>query len=468
MYLKKFKISIDKPEPHYSRAGDVYCCQFTPLGTEEFFMGKEAIGRVENEHHNQLKPLKQVIADDIIYTRQSFLNERPDYEKTQISYNLEMDGQVYKTLYKYRFANSPEYQDARTQLDESTRWQLETLLRERFNVVLSSYRYEIKNNEIYPENGTEPLKNVLIRGMEYRKHHGSNDLEREQAEVDGFVEVIEPVLCADDAQVGSTVLSISPRGGDHSIYQHNFYDVFTLRQDEKGKYIEARRYSSALEPEDYPPKLRELKPSHPTPLFLSDAYFLANPVVLNAGDSKYKTADEIHTFLHKGHRCMSFEEFSAILAESTFCINSYIQSLCHNPYDADKQGLIFDAILNKADEAWRNIERGDRKTGYRHISYEYNERAHWAEIYRLGNQEVRVVATGCGTSGGSNKNSLDIDGVNSLGTFSVSEFGKITKDSEDWFKCPKCNYKADGPVGNNCPGCGLTKENYAKAGNKVC
>jgi hypothetical protein len=38
----------------------------------------------------------------------------------------------------------------------------------------------------------------------------------------------------------------------------------------------------------------------------------------------------------------------------------------------------------------------------------------------------------------------------------------------EWFKCPKCPFKANGPIGNSCPGCGLTKEAYAKESGESC
>jgi len=42
-------------------------------------------------------------------------------------------------------------------------------------------------------------------------------------------------------------------------------------------------------------------------------------------------------------------------------------------------------------------------------------------------------------------------------------------NSNEWFTCPKCNYKAHGPIGNTCPGCGITKEQYAaEAGEDTC
>lgn len=36
------------------------------------------------------------------------------------------------------------------------------------------------------------------------------------------------------------------------------------------------------------------------------------------------------------------------------------------------------------------------------------------------------------------------------------------------FTCPKCPYKASGPIGNQCPGCGLTKEQFAEEGGEIC
>ncbi len=40
--------------------------------------------------------------------------------------------------------------------------------------------------------------------------------------------------------------------------------------------------------------------------------------------------------------------------------------------------------------------------------------------------------------------------------------------NQEWFTCPKCQYHADGPIGNTCPGCGLTKEKYSAESGVVC
>lgn len=45
----------------------------------------------------------------------------------------------------------------------------------------------------------------------------------------------------------------------------------------------------------------------------------------------------------------------------------------------------------------------------------------------------------------------------------------VNVNNQEWFTCPKCSYKADGPIGNSaCPGCGLTKEAYLEETGVVC
>ena len=67
-----------------------------------------------------------------------------------------------------------------------------------------------------------------------------------------------------------------------------------------------------------------------------------------------------------------------------------------------------------------------------------------------------VVVGSCGATG-SNSNNIF-----------TNNYEKLMKTlfGNEWFECPECGYKADGPVGNSCPkdrgGCGLTKEKYAK------
>lgn len=57
---------------------------------------------------------------------------------------------------------------------------------------------------------------------------------------------------------------------------------------------------------------------------------------------------------------------------------------------------------------------------------------------------------------------------------SITTFGGnrlVSQDKkQEWFECGKCSYKATGPIGDGpCPGCGVTKEEYAKqTGQPIC
>lgn len=71
-----------------------------------------------------------------------------------------------------------------------------------------------------------------------------------------------------------------------------------------------------------------------------------------------------------------------------------------------------------------------------------------------------VASGSCGSTGETSSNNI----FNKFNALHKALFG----DSE-WFKCPKCDYQADGPVGNKCPSCGLTKEEYVKQSKEpVC
>jgi len=158
--------------------------------------------------------------------------------------------------------------------------QLDTFLGERLNVLLSKNKYEIKNNLIYGEDMEDSFIEVMKRGIEYRERlDGENrvDRKREEAEVTGFLKTQE-VMCNPQTSVGTMMLSISPQGGKDSLYQHNFYDICTLRQAQGKRFIEARRYSSALSTDEYKDKL---KPLYHMVNALDDAYFLSHPVKID-------------------------------------------------------------------------------------------------------------------------------------------------------------------------------------------
>lgn len=83
------------------------------------------------------------------------------------------------------------------------------------------------------------------------------------------------------------------------------------------------------------------------------------------------------------------------------------------------------------------------------------------ELQRIG---------GC-AGGGNNKNKF-VDPIKQVINSLTPRLGSksiFEDEDQEWFTCPKCSYKADGPVGNQCPGCNLTKEEFAaEEGAVVC
>ena len=70
------------------------------------------------------------------------------------------------------------------------------------------------------------------------------------------------------------------------------------------------------------------------------------------------------------------------------------------------------------------------------------------------------VATGsCGSTGSIVSNRL-------FGTLSV--LGGIFESNDDAFECPKCSYTTTSPVGDQCPSCRLTKEQFMEEGGIAC
>ncbi len=83
------------------------------------------------------------------------------------------------------------------------------------------------------------------------------------------------------------------------------------------------------------------------------------------------------------------------------------------------------------------------------------------DIVREYGHEPPKVAGSCGSTSGK-------DGFSTSNIFGKASGLNSVLSEQEWFNCPKCEYKADGPVGNQCPGCGLTKEAYAKETGITC
>lgn len=349
------------------------------------------------------------------------------------TYSSEFDEVAYTALRKLSAAERPSEKE---RLDLYTNKQLETLLAERFNVLTSTFYYDMNEGQLWGQDMNEPAIESFKRGRDYRKLHGNPiDRTREEAEIEGFAKIEQMLREEKD------VLSISPKGEEGSTYQHNFYDIFRWKN---GK-IEVKRYSSALKIIEYQEKLGL---SHQSP-----EEFLANPIDIS---SLRIEPEKLHAVLHKDHEFVSDEVFDSVILPSS---RPYRMGYLKAMYEGNlpEAYLNINAAINISDERYDAWKKG--KEGVLFISQEdYSREA----LLRRGNQEVRQTSTGCGMSGGFKFGSELPKGSTA---WSVSEFGKKAD------ACGTCNQSAEDDH-YHCPGCGGSYESErskpAGARTKVC
>jgi len=303
--------------------------------------------------------------------------------------------------------------------------QLETHLKERFNVLLSTVNYGIDNGHLVRKGTKEPFVNSIERGRDFiHLLSGSNDVDyaREEAEIIGFRK-IDSYFSDPNTPLGSIMLSISPQGERDSKYQHNFYDIFTLKKINGEKYVELSRYSSALNRSEYAKKLGlDFK----NPPGAED--FLSNPI--DCGSQL--TAEKLHKLLHKEHEYISPKEFLEKIW-NTPCLQFFKER-----YISQRLPERFNALLNAADEALTNLKRDALTQISGWINTPSSEKIRYLE-----EKKVRQAGGGCPGKSGADINDSP---------FSVSIFGLGEGDFGYEFNldgpCKNCNADVKcGPCG---------------------
>jgi hypothetical protein len=351
-----------------------------------------------------------------------------------------------------------------------------TALRERHHTKESSVTLFVDEdkkirNDAFPD---EPYEDMLERGRAYREEHGSQDTTREKAEIEGFKK-IQHVLTDKNTPVGSTFVVISPPSLiEDTPYTHNFVDMYSVAEDrETGqRKFDYVRYASPLDYDQYGQLATRLQPDfmeqkaeaeRETCETLSmDAWFLANPLFM-PGDGK--SSDELFSeYFADDIKAMEEDAWqkldSIYLPYKLYLLDQITKS----DFDPIKIAEAYNALLvstkkeHLPKQETVHVIFDAAKTKLE--SEEYQRIA--AFVNRHGRDRVEEVRAGCGNSGGF---SLSIPPEKAPFLFnSVAQFS-----NKEWFKCPECRYNANGPIGNTCPGCGLTKEEYAEeSGAEMC
>ena len=330
---------------------------------------------------------------------------------------------------------------------------LETMLGERFNVEISQVIYQIRDNQLVSPLHNEPFLDVIRRGQKYRQENGSDETERELAEVEGF-ERLQQIISISDDTVSSEanlnkseaddtvsklkVIIISPRGKPDSIYQHNFLDVY----EKKGNQVTMTRYTTSANYHQFRQAADKIDPFNNLSANPTDADFIKTPFIT------YKNTGEILDLFPPDEGVIARRDLEKI---HRFCTQIIINYISNPSY------ITFNALLNFADRISQASQapRGSDPQMDRPIKpFEIAQ-----VISHFGYLPVRQVVAGCGLQGNSTISNFKFQ-ISNFMPYSVAEFafpGQIasSKDTSD-FPCPRCGYVITYGAGiKKCPGCDL-------------
>lgn len=319
--------------------------------------------------------------------------------------------------------------------------QLKTMLSERYQVMCPSVTYTIDSScDIYHEKLTnEPFLKILQRGQAYRKEVGSNELIREQKEIDGWFKVFQ-IFSRSDIIVGTKIVVISGPGlVENTAYPHNFVDIFTKTED---RTVRMTRFYSSLDYASYSQKAKDWNENYfenfEGPM---DAWFLSHPICVDQNNTKKSAKEVFRDLFGKSGDVLKQEDLERLFRDCMPIIEFYINVLCDPEYKPEEIAVAFNAVINEADRQKELLKKkSTEKIVY--INFE-NIRQ---RIDYLGHQPVQNIRAGCGLSGGFDLNGqkqiFNLLGINirnsDLFANSVAQFGTEQDDfGQLKFQCTK-------------------------------
>lgn len=281
----------------------------------------------------------------------------------------------------------------------------------------------------------EPMRTKILRAIEERKRLRLST-EREEAELSGIESLDDQLRFV---QEEGTILWASPKGPKEQ--GHGDYGFLFLGQVRRTQELHADVSMVAIRVEN--PMLEEFNSALSILLerdivFENTEEFLQSPWILNTKIQE-STVDTVLKKVFPFREGKTPEgQFERSIKELEPLIGDFIRLTKHG--SKEEKLRAFYTLENYA------LALKERSLGsYRQVRLD--------ELMPYYSHKPPAVAGSCGSTGETASNNI----FNKFSVLRQALFGE-----SEWFKCPDCDYQADGPVGNKCPNCGLTKEEYAK------
>jgi hypothetical protein len=272
----------------------------------------------------------------------------------------------------------------------------------------------------------------------------SESTHRETAEAVG-IELLEKQL--ETAEEGDSVVWASPPGSKEEGYgDYGFFYIGKVRRSVEAKKEVAMTAIRVENPtlEQFNRAFQEL--SGVAVNFSKAEDFISKPVI-TAALAKDLVDDVLLRNFALGEDPTEQTRFASVIERIRPRIDQFIRYVRFGTTEEKKKA--FHALENLALQVKKDLETGLEIVFEQPVKFQ-------VFIDQYGFEPPKVAG------------SCPIKSPNLLGQYQALNKA-LGKDKQEWFTCPKCNYKADGPVGNSCPGCGLTKEAYIEeTGAEAC
>lgn len=289
----------------------------------------------------------------------------------------------------------------------------------------------------------EPMRTKILRAIAERERL-SLPTEREEAELAGIEHLDDQLRFV---QEEATILWASPKGPKEQGYGD--YGFLFLGQVKRTQELHADVSLVAIRVEK--PMLEEFNSVLSMLLerdiiFEKAEDFLQSPWVVSTQIPESIVDAVLEKVFPAQNGKTSEGQFEHILKELDPLISDFIRFTKHGSKE-DKLRAFYTL------ENYALVLKNARSLGsYRQVRLD--------ELMPYYSHKPPVASGSCGSTQDMSSNNI----LNKFNALYKALFGE-----SEWFKCPKCDYQADGPVGNECPNCGLTKEEYVKESKEpVC
>lgn len=327
----------------------------------------------------------------------------------------------------------------------------------RFNLPKYQYEYTFSDGRLRNIYSREPMEDGSQRAIDKALSHGGF-ASRERAEKRAFQKLDRELRLA---QKGNTIIWASPPGPKEEGFGDYGFVFFGKVEDsgvwEKQVKMTAMRVERpTIDKFNQAVSLLTSKNTN----YVSPEDFLENPQVLKE-DLEEGYVDSVlrMVFSFKPDE-EEQKKFRDIISKMFPLISDFAQSL-KNPWKtkAERRKELY-TLENIFLERKKNYAISGGKES---VIIDFGPKAKLRDMVGSYGYEPPKVGGSCPPTRNKNGSLVSSSALNR-----GSVLDSLFEEDGEWFKCPKCTYKASGPIGNTCPGCGLTKEEYAKETGVSC